>query len=389
MSGPITSLDNEWAVLRSACSPVYSEEKTRRIRALLTSQNQWPTLFDLADRHGVQPILAQALFSVQDLVPAQELANLRKSYESNLHKALFLSREFVRIVDCLSQAGIEFMPYKGLALAQTIYGDIALRQPGDIDLLIHATDLKRAREAVKALGYLPHAPLSDAEEDAYLISGYECALDSPLGRNLLEVQWAILPRFYAVDWDIEAMFGRAVKVKVAGVPIRTPSLEDLYILLALHAAKHVWERLIWICDLARIGSLAALNWEWIGAQSQKLGIVRIARVSLLLAQRLLDSPVPQAAQGCLPVDSSAGRIAEEIERYVLDEQVFDLESRKYFTLMMSLRERRIDRIRFMSRLALTPGPGEWGVVRLPKPLFPLYRLVRVGRLLARFAGRRS
>jgi hypothetical protein len=57
----------------------------------------------------------------------------------------------------------------------------------------------------------------------------------------------------------------------------------------------------------------------------------------------------------------------------------------YFRLMMRLRERRADRIRFFTRLAFTPGPGEWEMVRLPKSAFPLYRLVRLARLAVRFA----
>ena len=37
----------------------------------------------------------------------------------------------------------------------------------------------------------------------------------------------------------------------------------------------------------------------------------------------------------------------------------------------------------------TPGPGEWAAVRLPRPLFPLYRLVRLSRLAARLVSARS
>jgi hypothetical protein len=50
---------------------------------------------------------------------------------------------------------------------------------------------------------------------------------------------------------------------------------------------------------------------------------------------------------------------------------------------MCLREQPADRLRFLQRLAFTPGPGEWQSVRLPGPLFPLYRLVRLARVAAR------
>jgi len=55
----------------------------------------------------------------------------------------------------------------------------------------------------------------------------------------------------------------------------------------------------------------------------------------------------------------------------------------YFRLMMRLRERPADRLRFLQRLVFTPGPSEWQAVRLPGPLFPLYRLVRLSRLVAK------
>ena len=48
---------------------------------------------------------------------------------------------------------------------------------------------------------------------------------------------------------------------VAGVEVKLLSAEDLFLLLALHAAKHVWEKLIWICDLARISQLPTLDWN--------------------------------------------------------------------------------------------------------------------------------
>jgi hypothetical protein len=50
---------------------------------------------------------------------------------------------------------------------------------------------------------------------------------------------------------------------------------------------------------------------------------------------------------------------------------------------MGLRERRSDQFRFLCRLACTPSVGEWKVIRLPAPLFPFYRVIRMFRLGAR------
>jgi hypothetical protein len=391
MSATSATLDAEWSLLLTACSEIPRQEKIARLRLLLREPIRWKILFDLAARHGTQPLLYQSLVEIgveiKDAVPREQISAIEQGYQTNLHKALFLSRELIRMVDRMSALGVEVMPYKGLALAELIYRDVALRQAGDIDLLIHPQDLPRIREAVRELGYTPHMIFSKAQERAYLQSGYEYAFDGTAGPNLLEVQWAIHPRFYAIDFDMQELFRRAIKVTVAGHPMKTPSPEDLLLVLSAHAAKHVWGRLVWLCDIARLMNLPTLDWSWIASQAQALGIVRILRVTMLLANRLLSTAIPPAAQASLPEDPAISAatisLANEIQIHIASESAHNVESSAYFRLMMRLRERPADRRRFLQRLVFTPGPGEWQAVRLPEPLFPLYRLVRLSRLAAR------
>jgi hypothetical protein len=384
MPGTRATLDPEWSLLVTACSVVPRPEKLTRIRSLLQQPVRWARLFDLADRHGIQPLVYRSLIELEDAVPAAEMQTLKQSYQTNLHKALLLSRELIRIHEHLSVPGIEVMPYKGLALAETLYGDIALRQSGDIDLLIHPLDLARIRDAVRDLGYTPHVCFSEAEEREYLRSGYECVFDGAAGPNLLELQWAIQPRFYSIDFDMSGLFARAVTVSVAGHPIKSPSPSDLLLILSVHAAKHVWGRLVWLCDIAHLTRRPDLDWDWIASQARELGVLRILQVTILAANRLLGAAVPDVAQNVLPNDPAVPALADEIQTHITSQTAYDVESSSYFHLMLRLRERLADRRRFLVRLALTPGPGEWNAVRLPPPMFPLYRLIRLARLAARF-----
>jgi hypothetical protein len=383
MPGTSATLDAEWSLLRTACSAVLREEKNNRLRLLLREPIRWKPLLSLAEHHGTQPLLYQGLRGVEESVPAEELRSLQQIYQANVHKTLFLSRELIRILDCLSAAGLEVMPYKGLAVAEAIYGDIALRQSGDIDLLIRSNDLQPICGAVRELGYMPNWALSETEQHAFLQSGYECAFDGPMGRNLLEVQWAIQPRFYAMDFDMNALFQRAVTLTVAGRPMKTLSPADLLLVLSAHAAKHVWGRLIWLCDIAHLMMSPTLDWNWIGSRARDLGIARIVSVTMLAANRLLGATIPLAAQAALPEDVAAASLGAEIEGHIRNGATYNVESLAYFRLMMRLREKQTDRMRFLRRLIVTPGPGEWKAVRLPRPLFPLYRLVRLSRLAAR------
>ena len=176
-----TTLDPEWSILLAACSELPRTEKTERIRLLLpqlTPPVRWKILLDLADRHGAQPLLYQALVALEGAVPREQIPVIEQRYQINLHKSLLLSRELIRVVDHLSALGLAVMPYKGLALAELLYGDIALRQTGDIDLLVRPQDFPRTRAAVRELGYAPHLSLSAAEERAYLKSGCDIASGS-------------------------------------------------------------------------------------------------------------------------------------------------------------------------------------------------------------------
>lgn len=387
MPATINSVESKWSLLLAACC--LSFRRTDLSHDILCQSLRrplnWESLLHFAEHHGVVPILYQSLSSLGSEVPPASLAPLKQRYETNLHRTLFLARELIRILDHFDALGIDVLPYKGLAVAETLYADIALRQAGDIDLLIHSRDLSRIKAALKEVGYSPHLLLNEAEDRAYLASGYERAFDSVLGSNLLEVQWALQPRFYAVDFDMDAMFRRAIKVSVAGRNMKTLAPEDLFLILSLHAAKHVWGRLIWLCDIAQLLKLPALNWNWIAETAQSLGIVRILQVTLVLTNRLLGTAIPAAAEKRLSADPDALALADEIAPELARATPRNVESLSYFRLMMRLRERRADRIRFLQRLAFTPGPGEWESVRLPAPFFPLYRLVRLWRLAARLA----
>jgi Uncharacterised nucleotidyltransferase len=382
-----TSVEREWNLLLATSSPDCGQSELDRTRSLLKTDNSvdWDAVLDLADRHGTSSLLHRNLLPLRDIVPPTVLALLAKRYQSNVHKSLFLTRELIRILDCLDALGIEALPYKGLVLSEMYYGDMALRQSGDLDLFVRKRDVLRVKRAVRDLGYTVRVPVPEEAEQDYISSGYECSFDSAAGKNVLELQWALQPRFYAVDFDMEGLFERAVEASAAGRTVKTPSPEDLLLVLLMHAAKHVWGRLIWLCDIAQILKAGKLNWSWIEVQAQELGIERILHITLVLANRFLAAAIPPAIGNSMKADHVAEVFAGEISASVVRGVSYEEDQLAYFRFMMRLREHWADRIRFFARLVFTPGPGEWKTVRLPGPAYPLYRIVRLARLAARFA----
>ncbi|HWY20782.1 MAG TPA: nucleotidyltransferase family protein [Candidatus Acidoferrum sp.] len=380
------SSTSAWDLLRATSVTDATESGLSCVRPLLLGNApiDWEAVLRLGDEHGTSSLMYRNLSRLGDVVPSATLAALRQGYETNIHKSLFLARELIRILDCLDALGIEVIPYKGAVLSEAYYGDMALRRSGDMDLFVRKRDVARIKSAVRDLGYTQHVPVrQDAEED-YIAAGYEWTFDSPAGRGLLELQWALQPRFYAVDFDMDGLFERAVSATVAGRRVKTPSPEDLLLVLSVHAAKHVWGRLIWLCDIAQILKQETLNWDSLRLRTRELGIERILHTTLRLANRLLAMPIPAPIENAILADGAARRFADEIAINLVRGISYDVEQVSYFHLMMRLRERKADRLRFLTRLTFTPGPGEWDAIRLPRLLFPLYRVVRLARLAARF-----
>ncbi len=380
-----TSVAPEWDLLLAASSSDPGESELGRIRRLLEKPVDWEMVLRLVDNHGTSSLLYQNLLRLADMVPASTLASLRQRYERNIYKSLFLARELMRIVDRLDGLGVDAVPYKGVVMSEVYYGDMALRQSGDMDLFVRKRDVRRIKSALRDLEYTTRLVIPEALLEDYIAAGYEWTFDSLAGPNLLELQWALQPRFYAVDFDMDGLFERAVSVTVAGRAVKTPSPEDLLLVLSVHAAKHIWGRVIWLRDIAQILKRENLDWDRVQVRTRELGIERILRVTLLLANRFLETAIPAAIESEVLADQAARGLTDEIAPAVAAGVSYDTGNTSYFRLMMRLRERRTDRMRFLARLTFTPGPGEWEVVRLPGALSPLYRVVRLARLASRFA----
>jgi hypothetical protein len=296
-----------------------------------------------------------------------------------------VTRELIRVLDLLDGLGMDAIPYKGVVLSESYYGDIAMRRAGDIDLFVRKNDVGRIKDAVRELGYIPRHTIPKNAEKDYKESGYECSFDSAASRNLLEIQWALQPRFYAVDYDMDELFVRAVKRTVGGRCVKTLAAEDLLLVLAVHAAKHVWGKLIWLCDIAQILQRGELDWDLVQSRVQDLGVERILHITMQLANRFLGAAIPKETERRVAKDREARVLTQEIAVAVQAGVSYGEEQISYFRLMMRVRERRIDRLRFLTRLTFTPGPGEWDAMRLPRALFPFYRVVRLARLAGKLA----
>jgi hypothetical protein len=285
---------------------------------------------------------------------------------------------------------VRAVPYKGPVLAQSLYRDLGLRSFSDLDFLISPADFERAKQTLAEIGYRPsgeHNPAveSPALERFWLRTGYERSFDGAAGKNLVELQWALLPHFYAVDLRVEDLLARAGTAVVGEREVLCLSPEDSLLALCLHAAKHLWTRLIWLSDIAETlrsySGTRTIDYELVFSRARALGIARILGVSFWLVKNVLQTEIPQPAEEIIAADPRVPALGSEFAERLARGATYNFESTEYFRLILKLRERRGDRLRYLWRLVWTPGAGDIVVARLPEALFPLYRIVRIGRLM--------
>src|SRR4030088_96515 len=124
-----------------------------------------------------------------------------------------------------------------------------------------------------------------------------------------------------------------------------------------------------------------IDYSLVLSRARALGIVRILGVSFWLVKNLLRAEIPNSAEEMIAADPRVPALGSKFAARLARGATYDFESTEYFRLILKLRERPGDRLRYVWRLVWTPGAGDVAAVRLPEALFPLYRIVRIGRLM--------
>jgi len=242
---------------------------------------------------------------------------LTQFFRANAIKNLYLTAELLRILRLLDAQGIRAVPLKGPALAQSLYGDLALREFCDLDVLVQETDLRKARELLEAQGYHLDASLDPRGEAAHIRNEQDYPFRHPAKGILIELHWRFAPRWFAFPLAPSQVWPRLQPMHLAGREVPSFCPEHLFLFLAAHGAKHRWCALKWLCDLAQlIHRHPRLDWEWIVDQARRSHAVRVLLLGIHLAAQL-GAPVPpelkERAQRDPKVQALAAGVWRDIE----------------------------------------------------------------------------
>ena len=163
--------------------------------------------------------------------------------------------------------------------------------------------------------------------------------------------------------------------------------EWLLLFLCVHGAKHCWERLNWVADVARmIDGHVALDWEGLLAESEESGSRRMLFIGILLARDLFATPLPAQIAARVEADAEAARLARELGENLVSDAYRKKGAGARLSLHFRMRERFRDRVRYARHVALTPSVRDFESIRLPKYLSIMYLPMRPLRLVRELTG---
>jgi Uncharacterised nucleotidyltransferase len=345
----------------------------------------WAYLFTAAVEHGVAPLLYQQLSAhSEDGVPTLWMERLRQAFHQNAGHSLLLTAELFRILEACQASGIRAIPYKGPALAELAYGNVALRQFSDLDIILRQHDITGVYAVMSNLGYEAHLPLPPATQIRERIPG-QYGFTQDAGRALVEIHTERTLRYFPIPLDVDALIGRLELVPVGGRSLLSLSVEDALPALCVHASKHFWERISWIADIAELAQIdRGVDWELTLTRARSLGAERMLLLGLHLAHDVLDAPLPENVLQRVQADRTVPLLGYHVHQQLSSGagETPGVARRAMFRLRM--RGSYWTGINYVLRLATAPTEEDWSQVRLKGPLSPLYAAFRPFRLLRKY-----
>jgi hypothetical protein len=370
------------------CSRTNLDEATAgRIREILRGPLSWSNVMGTALYHHVEPFLHENLKLAGDgLVPTAWLDNMRDSARKTGGMAVLFFSELLRIYEMFEVEGVPLIPYKGPVLSWLAFGSLTRRRFVDLDFFVPQKHIPHASALLKSGGFEFKFEIPDElmGRSGYVPGQYSFFREAT--RTQVELHTERTLRYFPVPLNFEKMSQRLVAVELCGRTLRTFSIEDTLMMLCVHGAKHFWERLLWILDIAQLITVQEVDWTLLKEIAAKMKSTRVLLLGLYLAHDLLGASIPQAllqdARSETQVQWLAGMVREQYAG--ISDPTVGVWPRAVFRIRS--RDGIGQGLRHTLRLAMSPTESDRRAVRLPRWLTPLYMLVRPLRLLREYGS---
>jgi hypothetical protein len=356
-----------------------------RIREILRGPLSWSDVMATAFDHHVDPFLYENLKLAGDgLVPAAWLDNMRDTARKSGGMAVLFFSELLRIYEIFEAEGVPLIPFKGPVLGWLAFRSLTRRRFLDLDFFVPQKHMPRAAALLKSAGFDGKYEQVDelAGRTGYVPGQYGFFREAT--RTQVELHTERTLRYFPVPLDFEKMSRRLITVEMCGRKLRTFSIEDTLVMLCVHGAKHFWDRLGWLLDVAELIAAQPVDWPLTMRIAAKLKCTRLLLLGLYLAHDLLNAPVPETILEQARRDSNVQWLAAKVRGELAGGASPHMGILPRAAFRFRSRDGVADAVGHMLRLATMPTENDRRNVRLPKALVPLYALVRPWKLIRQY-----
>jgi len=353
-----------------------------RLNQLLDGALAWDFLLTYAERHGLIPLLYTHLHArAPEKVTPAVYEKLREQFRRISALNVYLSGELRRLLKLFAAHGIDAIPYKGPALAAKAYGRIALRHFGDLDILVRRRDVPRVIELLVAEDYVQHPPLNGVQQALMLRTQCNLPFTRDAHRLVVEIHWRVSARLFSSPLDEESVWENLHTETFEGTEINALAPEDLLLSLCVHGAKHLWERLSWITDIAQLLEVHPdLNWTRLLESARRTGTERMLLLGLRIARDLLGARLPAQIERQAEADAEIVPLANQVYARLFEVDGDATGMSGYFIFQLKARSRLRDKFNYC-RYVISPTEEDLTLLSLPAPLSFIYYLLRPLRML--------
>jgi len=389
---PLVGLASEFR-LALACMrwPLIVRDRAEIQQLASDSRLDWDWFVRIIERNQVLPLAYRNLReALQDGRRLGTLAALKDKVVGLTSHSLSQAAELVRISEAASSANIKIITLKGVSLSVVAYDQVALRSPGDIDLLIEPSQVFDFERVLMELGYIryePRAKLTPRRLKHYLRYYKHFAYICESKSVNLEVHWRLFHNTRLSEPEIGTL--PTIKVPIGSSAISTLSRNELFLYLCVHGAVHGWPILKWLADIAAL--LRAMTTEDLRAvaslaSERELMPELYAALELVAAFLVDERPGIELPRKAHPVTDRIVAMSKRLlttHDYCLDIQELPRFGMFFYGLGIgpSWRYRSEDILRALV------FPDDWDLIDLPDALFPLYAAVRPVSWLLRYLAR--
>lgn len=375
----------EVKLLLCCASTSINAARAERVRRLLHTELDWAYLLEAAGRHGVMPLLSRNLHAIlPDNVPQIILAQLRHQSQINAARNLSLTDQLFKVLKLLEAHTTPALPYKGPLLSASIYGNLALRDFADLDLLVHERDYERAQCLLSTSGYRLIKTFEN--ESTYVDSSGEVAVD---------LHKRMTSREFPSPLQFEHLWERRQHMVLLGTQVPTLSPEDTLLMLAIQISKDAGSRYLQLVKVSDVAALLRafpnLNLTQALHHAGRGGGKRMVLLSLALAHDLLGTPLPPEIVAQVRTEPVIAYLADSVGKELFEDSdpnsVDHLSNDRF---RWQVRERLRDKLypyylRYV-HATFVPCNLDRQLLPLPQGLAFLYYGIRPIRLLSKYSS---